>query len=78
VEVVLDLGSEAGWGHFKKRSHMLTLTDRHELMMSFMNSYRVIKRALPNLTSGLRSEDLKDFRGTTLLKAAHLFELGTT
>jgi hypothetical protein len=46
-------------------------------MISFMNLYHVINRALPNLTSGLHNEDLKDFCGTTSLEAAHLFELGT-
>jgi len=45
----------------KKRSHVLTLTDRHELTISFKNPYYVINRALPNLTSGLHNEDLKDF-----------------
>jgi len=45
----------------KKGSHVLTLADRHELTISFKNPYYVINRALPNLTSGLHNEDLKDF-----------------
>jgi hypothetical protein len=51
------------------------LTDRHELTISFKDPYHVINRALPNLTSGLHNEDLKDFRGT---RHAHLLELATT